>query len=317
MAAVISVSMKPGATALPGDAARGVLLRQRLGQADEPRLGRGVVRLPGVAHQAGDRAYVDDPPAFRARHLPADRLAGVERALEVDGKHAVEVLLGHLQQQLVAGDACVVDEDVDAAEVLADPAEGFLDERKVGHVAFVGRGADAEGLRFGDPVSAARSSAPAYTTATSAPFSANETAMAAPMPREPPVTTAVLPLRSISYCPFRSFSSCACAACTQSASVSAFSTLKTCASGRMRRIRPDSTLPGRPRRRSRRLRQPYAARFPPSARGFSPARPASRAGRPRRDARSGWRRAAAPGSRSSTLARYAASPSDASVINGE
>ena len=76
--------------------------------------------------------------------------AGVERALEVDGKHAVEVLLGHLQQQLVAGDARVVDEDVDAAEVLADPAEGFLDERKIGHVAFVGRGADAEGLRFGD-----------------------------------------------------------------------------------------------------------------------------------------------------------------------
>ena len=55
-----------------------------------------------------------------------------------------------MQQQLVAGDARIVDEDVDAAEVLADPAEGFLDERKVGHVAFVGRGADAEGLRFGD-----------------------------------------------------------------------------------------------------------------------------------------------------------------------
>src|SRR5205085_11646604 len=53
----------------------------------------------------------------------------------------VPVVLAHLEQQVVAGDAGVVDEDVDPTQVRDDPLDRGLDGGGVGHV-----GADADGL---------------------------------------------------------------------------------------------------------------------------------------------------------------------------
>jgi hypothetical protein len=57
----------------------------------------------------------------------------------VDVDDQVPVLVGHLEQQVVAGDAGVVDQDVDAAELLDDPGDRGVDR---GGVADVGADAD-------------------------------------------------------------------------------------------------------------------------------------------------------------------------------
>jgi hypothetical protein len=107
--------------------ARCELLGDRLGQADQPRLGGGVVGLPLVARQPHDARDVDD--AARAPlHHPARRGAdGVERALEVGIQHRVPVLVLDPHQQVVARDAGVVDEDVERTHLLLDALDQLVD----------------------------------------------------------------------------------------------------------------------------------------------------------------------------------------------
>ena len=94
----------------------GKLLRQRFRQRDQAGLRRAVVRGVRVAFLAGDRRDVDDAAVTLLDHLRHDRAAGQERPDEVDLDDAppdfgVE-FPGHA---VAAGDAGVVDEDVDAA----------------------------------------------------------------------------------------------------------------------------------------------------------------------------------------------------------
>jgi hypothetical protein len=53
-----------------------------------------------------------------------------ERAAQVHADDQVPVVVGHLEQQVVAGDAGVVDQDVDAAELLDDPVDRGLDRTR-------------------------------------------------------------------------------------------------------------------------------------------------------------------------------------------
>ena len=95
---------------------------ERMGEADRQRVEAGLggrVRddVAGRAHRARARD-VDDRAALARGHALADERAQPERALEVDGDHLVEQLLGHLAQRAVERrDAGVVDEHVDAAEL--------------------------------------------------------------------------------------------------------------------------------------------------------------------------------------------------------
>src|SRR5262249_36889219 len=69
---------------------------------------------PGVA-DGGDRGDVDDRAAALRLHDRDDVLHRQERALEVDGEHAVPLGLGQVDHAAEAGDADVVVEPVDAA----------------------------------------------------------------------------------------------------------------------------------------------------------------------------------------------------------
>jgi hypothetical protein len=80
-----------------------------LGEALEPRLGRGVVGLPAVALRRR-RRQVDDPAVLLGRHVGLARAGHEEGALEVHRHHGVPVALGHLEDEVVADDAGVVDE---------------------------------------------------------------------------------------------------------------------------------------------------------------------------------------------------------------
>ena len=193
----MSVSMKPGRHAVDGDVAAADLLRQRLGEADQRRLGGGVVGLAGVAAAADHRGDLDDAAVARLHHAAQHRLRQPEHGLEVGLDDRVPLLVLHPQQQVVARDAGVVDQDRDrrrSCDSIA--AERGVDRRGVGDVE---RACPSPAM----PASAsvrARSSPrrrrwspcrrPSRRRAPSA------SAIARPMPRVAPVTSATCPASS-------------------------------------------------------------------------------------------------------------------------
>jgi hypothetical protein len=77
-----------------------------------------------------DRGHVDDHPAAAlGDHLPCGSLHAEEGAPEVHGDDLVEVLLGDVEEALVAGDAGIVDHDVEPAERFDGCGDGALDIR--------------------------------------------------------------------------------------------------------------------------------------------------------------------------------------------
>ena len=142
-----------------------------------------------------------DAPAARLEHRPGHGLERVERAEQVGLEHVAPVVEAHPHDQVVAGDAGVVDEDVDLAEGLEDR----LDQR-LGAPRRPGRpsGSRAPGgpsASTSATVASAAAWLPRKLNATSAPWRASRSTIARPMPREPPVTSAVLPERSIIRAP--------------------------------------------------------------------------------------------------------------------
>src|SRR5918998_6497357 len=96
----------------------GGLAGQRLRQAQETGLGRGVVRLPDATHLPDDRGDHHDPPAAAFQHVLERGLRQVEGAGQVDVDDPSPVVVGHLQHGAVDGDAGVVDQDVEPAVLL-------------------------------------------------------------------------------------------------------------------------------------------------------------------------------------------------------
>ena len=89
--------------------------RQRLHQPDQRHFRRPVVGLAEVAVQPGrGRGHHDAAMALCAHRFP-DRLAAVGRAHQVHVDHRAEVGEVELGEGLVAQDAGIVDQDVDAA----------------------------------------------------------------------------------------------------------------------------------------------------------------------------------------------------------
>ena len=109
-----------GADHVHGDALLGVLLRQRLGEADQAGLGGGVVHLPHLPLLAVDRGDVDDAAIVPLAHALDGQAAEVEGGGEVDADDVVPLLAGHAVERGVAGDAGIVDQHVDRSEILGD-----------------------------------------------------------------------------------------------------------------------------------------------------------------------------------------------------
>ena len=106
-------------------------LPRRLGQRDHARLGGRVGHRVRVAFLAGDRSDVDDAAVARLHHVRRDRAAAQELAGEVDAQHALPFLDRVVDRRRVhAGDAGVVDQHVDLAELPRGPCR----PRRVGNV---------------------------------------------------------------------------------------------------------------------------------------------------------------------------------------
>src|SRR5690606_14155513 len=115
-----------GGDAVDGHALAGVLQRQRLGEADHPGLGGGIVGLADLALLAVDRADVDDAPPAAVAHA-VDHLPGhVEHAVHVHPDHVGPLVGGHLVEEAVAGDAGVVDQHIHRPQRSLDLGHGAL-----------------------------------------------------------------------------------------------------------------------------------------------------------------------------------------------
>ena len=162
IAAVIAVSMNPGATALiviPPAARRSAT------RSSSPAFDRRVVRLPGVAGDRAQRRHADDPPVVA--HDRQQRRRDPLGREQVDLHQRLPALLGHLRQRAVLGHARVVDEHV-------EPVREPLGEQR-------GR------VRRGDVELDVRRRS---SRTTDAPSRSSTSAIAAPIPREAPVTSA-------------------------------------------------------------------------------------------------------------------------------
>ena len=120
-----------------GDAARGRLLGHRLGEAEQGRLGGGVVGLARLTLAPVDGGDVDDAPEAARAHPLDHEPRHVEDGVEVGVDHRVPVLLRHTVEHAVAGDAGVVDENVDGPEIARDARHPLLAGGIVAHVELV------------------------------------------------------------------------------------------------------------------------------------------------------------------------------------
>ena len=113
-----------GRDAVDGDALPRILQRQGLGEADHPGLGGGIVGLADLALLAVDRGDVDDAAMAPVAHAVDDLARHVEDAVHIDADHVGPLVVAHLVEEAVAGDAGVVDQDVDGAELILDLLHG-------------------------------------------------------------------------------------------------------------------------------------------------------------------------------------------------
>src|ERR1035438_1416483 len=102
----------------PGELEDG-LPGQGLRQAEEPRLGCGIVGLADAAGFPDRRGHVDDPAGSPLDHVLQRSFGHEECAGKIDREHLLPALVGHLGHGPVDGDARVVDHDVEPA-VLVD-----------------------------------------------------------------------------------------------------------------------------------------------------------------------------------------------------
>ena len=143
----IAVFAAAGVTAVDQDVVLGEFLAERLGQRDQAGLRGRIMRGVGVAFLAGDRGDVDDAAVFLREHRRHHRLAADEGAVEIDAQHlAPFVEVGFPHRLVDAGDAGIVDEDVDLAERLQRLVAGLLDRGEVGDVDLEGRDRRADFL---------------------------------------------------------------------------------------------------------------------------------------------------------------------------
>ncbi|MCY1419133.1 hypothetical protein D9M71_347150 [compost metagenome] len=108
---------------------------QRFGQRHHGELGRRIRRHQWARQESPNRGRIDDAGSAallqQARHEAAD---AVEHALDVHGEAALEARLRDLPGEAGGHDACVVEQQVDAAEALPGALCQAVDGGRIGDV---------------------------------------------------------------------------------------------------------------------------------------------------------------------------------------
>src|SRR5260370_7370713 len=101
-----------GGDAIDGDAPLRDLGGERLGHADHARFRSRVVSLPRIALDADNRRDVYDSAKAPFQHAFQRGARQAEGRGQIDRKHSIPVLVLHANEQTIARDPGVVDEDV-------------------------------------------------------------------------------------------------------------------------------------------------------------------------------------------------------------
>jgi len=190
--AVIWVSMNPGATAFTVTCCAAANGARPWTRPITPALEVGVVALPEVAGDAGNRRHTDDTPARVQALAFQQRVAQLQRRLQVDRQHITPRRFGHLGDGLVAGDPGVMHHHVKGAG-LADMGLQQRGRICCGNVQWQRRATDAGGGMLQRVLGLGHIHAHHMGAAR-----ANTWAIAKPMPREAPVTSARRPAKGVS-----------------------------------------------------------------------------------------------------------------------
>src|SRR5262249_24082538 len=124
---------EPGRDRVGGDPERAKLDGQGLGEALQAGLGRGGVDLAAVAERGGG-GQVDDPAEPLPDHVLPHRPGHEERAAQVHVDDRLPVVVGHLEQEVVADHAGVVHQHGRLAQVRGHPVDGRFYLGPVAHV---------------------------------------------------------------------------------------------------------------------------------------------------------------------------------------
>ncbi len=115
------------------------LLAERLGERDDPGLGRRIRHRVGIAFLAGDRGDVDDAAVSRLDHVRRDRAAAQELAGEIDSEDPVPLLDRIVHRgDVLPGDARVVHQNVNLAQIRDCLGSGVFDGCAIGNIHFRG-----------------------------------------------------------------------------------------------------------------------------------------------------------------------------------
>ncbi len=117
-----------------GDAETRVFLCERDGEAMHARLGRRVIGLAVLALLPIDRADLDDSAPLPGAHAFDNRTGDVEAGVEVGVHHLGPLLVIHLVEGGVAGDAGVVDQDLHRPGEVFHRADHGFRRNGFGHV---------------------------------------------------------------------------------------------------------------------------------------------------------------------------------------
>lgn len=97
----------------------------------------------GNGEHAVHRAHVDDAARTLAGHFTCHRLAHEKGALDVHTQHGVEIVLFDIEKVRHLEDAGIVDQHIDAAELLHDAGDKSVHLLLVAHIAVQVGGAQA------------------------------------------------------------------------------------------------------------------------------------------------------------------------------
>ena len=122
----------------------GAFQRQRLHQAHQRQFGRAIIGLAKIAVQPGGRRRHQDAAIALLAHQFPHSLRAVDTADQVNVHHGAEIVQRHLHECLVAQDAGIVDQDIDAAPTFLDVGDHLFHSRHVGDAGAIGHGFAAE-----------------------------------------------------------------------------------------------------------------------------------------------------------------------------
>src|SRR5262249_34412121 len=111
------------------------LVVERSCEAELPELRRVVDRLAGKGSETRDAREGKEVPLARLDQVGQRRGGGVERSLQVDVDHGLDLIRIELEEGAVGADPGVGDRDVQVAETLDDRASGLIHGSAIADVA--------------------------------------------------------------------------------------------------------------------------------------------------------------------------------------